>query len=51
LEDLVETLLDLEIVDEIDAVEDLRAAARLKWRERATKLGVTAANDQSEPSP
>ena len=51
LEDLVETLLDLEIVDEIDAVEDLRAAARSKWRERAAELGVTVANDQSEPSP
>jgi CBS domain containing-hemolysin-like protein len=51
LEDLVETLLDLEIVDEIDAVEDLRAAARLKWRKRAAKLGVIAPNDQSEPSP
>jgi CBS domain containing-hemolysin-like protein len=50
LEDLVETLLDLEIVDEIDAVEDLRAAARLKWRERAAKLGVIAANDESAPS-
>jgi CBS domain containing-hemolysin-like protein len=40
LEDLVETLLDLEIVDEIDNVEDLRAAARLKWRQRAAELGV-----------
>ena len=46
LEDLVETLLNLEIVDEIDTVEDLREEARLKWRERAAKLGVTA-NDRS----
>ena len=51
LEDLVETLLDLEIVDEIDTVEDLRAAARLKWRERAAKLGVFLAVDQSDSSP
>ena len=51
LEDLVETLLDLEIVDEIDTVEDLRAAARLKWRERAAKLGVFSAVDQSDSSP
>ena len=47
LEDLVETLLDLEIVDEIDTVEDLREEARLKWRERAAKLGVITANDSS----
>jgi CBS domain containing-hemolysin-like protein len=45
LEDLVETLLDLEIVDEIDAVENLRAAARSKWRERAADLGVSSAVD------
>lgn len=51
LEDLVETLLDLEIVDEIDTVEDLRAAARLKWRERAAKLDTFMAADQSGPSP
>jgi len=48
LEDLVETLLDLEIVDEIDTVEDLRAAARLKWRERAAELSVFTAADQSD---
>jgi CBS domain containing-hemolysin-like protein len=39
LEDVVETLLDLEIVDEIDRVEDLRAAARAEWRQRAATLG------------
>jgi len=47
LEDLVETLLDLEIVDEVDTVEDLREEARLRWRERATKLGLFTANDES----
>jgi CBS domain containing-hemolysin-like protein len=35
LEDVVETVLDLEIVDEIDHVEDLRAAARQDWERRA----------------
>ena len=40
LEDVIETLLDLEIVDEIDNVEDLRSAARLKWRPRADELGI-----------
>ncbi len=38
LEDLVETVLDLEIVDEIDSVEDLRAAARKDWERRTRGL-------------
>jgi CBS domain containing-hemolysin-like protein len=46
LEDLVETLLDLEIVDEIDTVENLRAAARSKWRDRAEGLGVLKGADR-----
>jgi CBS domain containing-hemolysin-like protein len=50
LEDLIETLLDLEIVDEIDNVEDLRAAARLKWRHRAKELGIVIGDhDPSRP--
>jgi CBS domain containing-hemolysin-like protein len=40
LEDIVETLLGMEIVDEVDSVEDMRALARNKWYERAEKLGV-----------
>ena len=40
LEDLVETVLDLEIVDEFDNVENLRAAARAEWRRRARRLGL-----------
>ena len=51
LEDLIETLLDLEIVDEIDTVEDLRAAARSKWRERAGRLGVFTGADQVDSVP
>jgi CBS domain containing-hemolysin-like protein len=46
LEDLVETLLDLEIVDEIDTIENLRAAARSKWLERAKGLGVLTGADR-----
>lgn len=37
LEDVVETVLDLEIVDEVDNVEDLRAAARQDWARRASR--------------
>lgn len=40
LEDMMETILGLEIVDESDNVEDLQALARKKWNERAKKLGI-----------
>jgi len=38
LEDVVETLLGLEIVDEADAVRDMQALARARWRERHPRL-------------
>ncbi len=41
MEDVVETLLGLEIVDEYDNVEDMRAYARQKWEERASKRGLS----------
>lgn len=41
MEDLVETLLGLEIVDEIDTIEDMQKLARLKWKERAKRLGIS----------
>lgn len=34
-EDVVETLLGMEIVDEMDSVEDMQALARLQWEKRA----------------
>lgn len=40
LEDVVETVLGLEIVDEHDKVEDMRALARKKWEDRASALGI-----------
>lgn len=40
LEDVVETLLGLEIVDEIDPVEDMQLLARKAWKERAKQHGV-----------
>lgn len=42
LEDLVETLLGMEIVDEVDNVRDMQALARERWRQRAERLGLTA---------
>ncbi|MBW7467827.1 CNNM domain-containing protein [Pontibacter aydingkolensis] len=38
-EDIIETLLGLEITDELDVVEDLQKWAREKWEKRAGKMG------------
>jgi len=40
MEDLLETLLGLEIVDESDQVEDLQMLARDVWKKRAKNLGL-----------
>jgi len=40
MEDIIETLLGLEITDELDQVDDLRSFARSKWEERAKNLGI-----------
>lgn len=40
LEDVVETLIGIEIVDEGDREVDMRKLARQKWRERMEKLGI-----------
>lgn len=40
LEDIIETLLGLEIVDESDATIDMQDLARRKWRRRARQMGL-----------
>jgi CBS domain containing-hemolysin-like protein len=40
MEDVIETLLGLEIMDESDNVEDLQLLARKKWEERAKRTGI-----------
>lgn len=40
MEDLFETLLGIEIMDESDNVADLQELARQKWQERAKKMGL-----------
>jgi len=40
LEDLIETLLGLEIVDETDKTIDMRALARAQWKKRARGFGL-----------
>jgi CBS domain containing-hemolysin-like protein len=39
MEDIIETLIGLEIVDELDNVEDMQVLARKNWEKRARKLG------------
>ena len=49
-EDLIETLLGLEIVDEHDAAPDMQKLARNKWRQRAKRLGIEMPEDAA-PAP
>ena len=40
MEDVIETLLGLEITDETDKTEDMQVLARERWRRRAEQLGL-----------
>lgn len=59
MEDIIETLLGLEIVDESDSEEDMQALARKNWETRAQRLGIIQdsgqlakqADSKSEPEP
>ena len=46
LEDVFETLLGLEIVDEIDRVEDMQALARQMMDKRVERLGLKLSDDE-----
>ena len=45
MEDIIETLLGIEIVDELDNNEDMRALARKNWELRARKMGLLSTDD------
>jgi len=47
LEDVVETLIGIEIVDEADKIDDMRRLARQKWEDRMRRAGI----DVREPEP
>lgn len=49
LEDVVETMLGMEIVDEFDQVEDMQHLAREQWRKRASALGIVPALPNAQP--
>lgn len=50
MEDVVETLLGLEIVDEADSVQDMQAMARKQWYKRARRLGMVTEEDMEDMS-
>lgn len=45
LEDVIETLLGMEIIDEMDSVADMQAWARQQWARRAAVLGVELSDE------
>ena len=48
MEDVIETLLGLEIMDESDHVADLQTLARKNWEKRAKDLGLLDENDKND---
>lgn len=44
LEDVMETLIGLEITDELDKVEDMRVLAHKRWRDRMQIIGIDPDN-------
>ncbi|MEL6304344.1 MAG: hemolysin family protein [Bacteroidota bacterium] len=48
MEDVIETLLGLEIMDESDNVEDLQVLARRNWETRAKRLGIIDAETETD---
>ncbi len=51
MEDVIETLLGLEIMDESDNVADLQLLARRNWENRAKQSGVIEKNPVEEEKP
>ncbi|MEM0963264.1 MAG: hemolysin family protein [Bacteroidota bacterium] len=49
VEDVVETILGLEIQDETDRENDMQMAARRQWNERAIRLGMVDADGDGVP--
>lgn len=51
LEDLIETLLGMEIVDEADKHADMQRLARKQWNQRMKSVGLTVESDQAAAEP
>ncbi len=52
MEDVIETLLGIEIVDELDQTVDMQALARKRWEQRAQQIGLldNEADQNASPS-
>ena len=48
MEDVIETLLGLEIVDESDKSSDMQEMARRQWEERARSVGLLQSGEDLE---
>ncbi|MBR9920588.1 MAG: HlyC/CorC family transporter [Bacteroidetes bacterium] len=48
MEDLIETLLGMEIVDEMDNIDDMQLLARKNWEKRAKALGIIPEDGEVE---
>ncbi len=48
MEDIIETLLGLEIMDESDSIEDMQLLARKNWERRAKRLGLIQQKNNEE---
>lgn len=51
MEDIVETLLGLEILDEGDRATDMQALARQRWARRAARMGITIDGSRLDGAP
>ena len=51
MEDIVETLLGLEILDEGDRAADMQAFARQRWARRAARLGIAVGVTRPDGTP
>lgn len=51
LEDVVETLLGLEIVDEADVTVDMRALAKARWKKHGERLGIKHYSEENTDAP
>ncbi|MFC6860614.1 CNNM domain-containing protein [Zunongwangia atlantica] len=49
MEDIIETLLGLEIMDESDNIEDMQKLARKSWERRAKRLGLIQRREEAQP--
>ncbi|MEO2070630.1 MAG: CNNM domain-containing protein [Zunongwangia sp.] len=49
MEDIIETLLGLEIMDESDSIEDMQKLARKSWERRAKRLGLIQRREEAQP--